>query len=91
MCIRDRIYQHFGPASMEILENDPFELCQISGFGFRRVDSIRQKSGGDLHDPLRIKGALLCVLDEAKRKNGHLFLLKKDQIKAALCLLNRCV
>ena len=83
-----KIYQHFGPASMEILENDPFELCQISGFGFRRVDSIRQKSGGDLHDPLRIKGALLCVLDEAKRKNGHLFLLKKDQIKAALCLLN---
>lgn len=63
-----KIYQHFGPASMEILENDPFELCQISGFGFRRVDSIRQKSGGDLHDPLRIKGALLCVLDEAKEK-----------------------
>ena len=83
-----KIYQYFGPASMEILENDPFELCRISGFGFRRVDSIRQKIGGDQHDPLRIKGALLCVLDEARGKNGHLFLAKTEQIKAALCLLN---
>lgn len=83
-----KIYQHFGPSSIEILENDPFELCRISGFGLRRVDSIRQKTGGGLHDPLRIKGALLCVLDEAKGKNGHLFLEKKEQLKAALYLLN---
>lgn len=83
-----KIYQHFGAASIEILENNPFELCQISGFGFRRVDSIRQKAGGDLHDPMRIRGALLCVLDEAQGKNGHLYLEKKEQVKAALCLLN---
>ena len=52
------------------------------------VDSIRQKTGGGLHDPCVSKARFFCVLDEAKRKNGHLFLLKKDQIKAALCLLN---
>ena len=86
-----KIYQHFGPASIEILENDPFALCRIPGFGFRRVDSIRQKSGGDLHDPMRIKGALLCVLDEARGKSGHLYLEKKEHIKAALYLLNEKV
>ena len=48
MCIRDsktalKIYQYFGPTSVEILEKSPFELCQISGFGFRRVDAIVQK------------------------------------------------
>ena len=47
-----KIYQYFGPTSVEILEKSPFELCQISGFGFRRVDAIVQKSGGDLHDPM---------------------------------------
>ena len=47
-----KIYQYFGPTSVEILEKSPFELCQISGFGFRRVDAIVQKSGGDLHDPI---------------------------------------
>ena len=29
-----KIYQYFGPTSVEILEKSPFELCQISGFGF---------------------------------------------------------
>ena len=63
-----KIYQYFGPTSVEILEKSPFELCQISGFGFRRVDAIVQKSGGDLHDPMRIKGAVFCALDEGKSK-----------------------
>lgn len=58
-----KIYQYFGPTSVEILEKSPFELCQISGFGFRRVDAIVQKSGGNLHDPMRIKGAVFCALD----------------------------
>ena len=66
-----KIYQYFGPTSVEILEKSPFELCQISGFGFRRVDAIVQKSGGDLHDPMRIKGAVFCALDEGKSKRGH--------------------
>ncbi len=49
-----KIYQYFGPTSVEILEKSPFELCQISGFGFRRVDAIVQKSGGNLHDPTQM-------------------------------------
>ena len=51
-----KIYQYFGPTSVEILEKSPFELCQISGFGFRRVDAIVQKSGGNLHDSSPIYG-----------------------------------
>ena len=46
-----KIYQYFGPASVDILKKSPFELCQVSGFGFLRVDAIVQKNGGDLHDP----------------------------------------
>ena len=61
-----KIYQHFGPSSLETLKKSPFELCQISGFGFRRVDAIVQKSGGSLNDPMRIRGAVHCALGEAK-------------------------
>lgn len=39
-----KIYQFFGPASVDILKKSPFELCQISGFGFLRVDAIVQKT-----------------------------------------------
>ena len=67
---------------------DPFELCQISGCGFRRVDAIVQKSGGDLHDPMRIKGAVFCALDEGKSKRGHLYISSEELEKSALKLLN---
>ena len=59
-----KIYQYFGPASVDILKKSPFELCQISGFGFLRVDAIVQKNGGDLHDPMRVKGALFWALED---------------------------
>ena len=49
-----KIYQFFGPASVDILKKSPFELCQISGFGFLRVDAIVQKNGGDLRAPSRL-------------------------------------
>ena len=63
-----KIYQHFGPSSVEILKKSPFELCQISGFGFLRVDAIVRKTDNRPHDPMRIKGAIHYALDDAKGK-----------------------
>lgn len=83
-----KIYQHFGPACMELLKKSPFELCQIPGFGFRRVDAIVRKTDNRPRDPMRIGGALHCTLDEAKGKQGHLFLERETLCKAAFKLLN---
>lgn len=83
-----KIYEHFGPSSVEILKESQFELCQISGFGFLRVDAIVQKNGGNLHDPKRIKGALFWTLSENKGKNGHLFLPGETLRKESLRVLN---
>ena len=83
-----KIYQHFGPTSVSILKENPFELCQVTGFGFRRVDAIVQKNGGDLHAPMRIKAALLCALEDCRGNKGHLFLSEDALGKAAMKLLN---
>ena len=83
-----KIYQHFGPASVDILKKSPFELCQVSGFGFLRVDAIVQKNGGDLHDPMRVKGALFWALEDSKGGKGHLFLPGEAFAEGALRLLN---
>lgn len=83
-----KIYEHFGPTSVEILQQSPFELCQISGFGFLRVDAIVQKNGGDPHDPNRIKGALFWALADGKNSKGHLFLAAEKLRKEAMRLLN---
>lgn len=66
-----KIYQFFGPASVDILKKSPFELCQISGFGFLRVDAIVQKNGGDLRAPMRIKGALFWALEDIQEEHAR--------------------
>ncbi len=83
-----KIYQYFGPACLDILKKSPFELCQMPGFGFRRVDAIVRKTDNRPRDPMRIRGALHCTLDEAKGKQGHLFLGREELRKAAFKMLN---
>ena len=58
-----KIYKHFGAKSVEILQKNPFELCQIPGFGFKRVDAILQKNGFPMKSPMRIHGAIFSVLE----------------------------
>ncbi len=55
----------------------------MPGFGFRRVDAIVRKTDNRPRDPMRIRGALHCTLDEAKGKQGHLFLGREELRKAA--------
>ena len=65
-----KIYQHFGPSCADIVRQSPFNLCQVPGFGFKRIDAIVQKSGGDLRDPKRVHGALFYALEDARTKDG---------------------
>ena len=83
------IYQHFGAKSVEILRDSPYQLCQVSGFGFLRVDSIVQKNGGKLDDPMRIQAAIRYTLEDGKNKHGHLYLEREDTLDQAFNLLNQ--
>ena len=86
-----KIYQHFGPACVDILKKCPYDLCQISGFGFKRVDGIVRKTDNRLHSAERIKGAVLYTLEDARSKSGHLFLPSEDLVKETLLLLNASI
>lgn len=68
-----KIYDHFGAHSVDILRDNPFELCQISGFGFKRVDAIMRKNNWPLNSPMRIRGAIFAALEGAKGDGGHLY------------------
>lgn len=83
-----KIQQEFGGQCLEIIQKQPFKLCSIPGFGFKRVDAIALKTGCRPNDALRIRGALLYVLDENSGQNGHLYLETDDLCKKALSLLN---
>ena len=83
-----RIYEHFGPGGIPLLRKSPYRLCQISGFGFKRVDAIVQKSGGDLLDPMRVQGALFYALEKSRSEGGHLYMEAESLVKGSLQLLN---
>lgn len=86
-----KIYDHFGAQSVDILRDDPFELCQISGFGFKRVDAIMRKNNWPLNSPMRIRGAVFAALESAKGDNGHLYLEAEQLHKEAMSLLNSMI
>lgn len=83
-----KIYEYFGAKSVEILKENPYELCQISGFGFKRVDAIALKNELQFNSPLRIHGAVYAALDEQRSNKGHLYLSENDLKKTAVKLLN---
>ncbi len=72
---------------MEVLRTRPYELCAISGFGFKTVDSIARKIGCPVNDSKRIQGALQYAMDESQAA-GHLFLPKEKICEKAYVLLN---
>lgn len=83
-----KIYEHFGARSVDILRSNPYELCQVSGFGFKRVDAIVRKGDMPLNSPVRIHGAIYAALDVQREDNGHLFLDRKALLQTAYQLLN---
>ena len=83
-----KIYQHFGSVGVELLRKSPYRLCQVPGFGFKRVDAIVQKSGGDLQDPMRIQGALFYALEKSRSECGHLYMEAAQMMRSAMQLLN---
>lgn len=82
-----KILKHFGGESIRTLKTQPFRLCAISGFGFKTVDQIARKTFCPLTDPLRIRGGLTYLLDEAA-VSGHLFLPELELEEKAHVLLN---
>ncbi len=86
-----KIYEYFGAKSVDILKENPYELCQISGFGFKRVDAIVRKGNYVLNSPMRIQGAIHATLDTQRTDNGHLFLEESPLLKESYKLLNEHV
>ncbi len=82
-----KVLEAFGGNAMEILQNQPFRLCEIKGFGFKIVDAIARAVRCSPSDPLRIGGGLCYLLDEAEQA-GHLFLPYGELLQKACLLLN---
>ena len=82
-----RIQDAFGEKAMEILNERPFELCDIPGFGFKTVDSIARKIKYKPNDKMRIKAAAKHIITEMKSE-GHVFMDQQELRDKCFELLN---
>ncbi len=82
-----RIHGRYGDKAMEVLNERPFELCDISGFGFKTVDNIARKIKCKPNDKMRIKAAAKHVMSEMKSE-GHVFMDQQELRNKCFELLN---
>lgn len=83
----EKIYEHFGADALETVKNQPFELCEIKGFGFLTVDEIAKANKCRPNDPMRIEGCIHYCF-EKETQDGHLYVNKQKFQKAVHEQLN---
>ena len=83
----EKIYEHFGADALKTVKNRPFELCEISGFGFLTVDEIAKANKCRPNDPMRIEGCIHYCFEQ-ETQDGHLYVNKQQFQKAVHEQLN---
>ncbi|MCF7890527.1 ATP-dependent RecD-like DNA helicase [Candidatus Bipolaricaulota bacterium] len=83
-----KIYKEYGEDTVEILEDDPYQLARdVFGIGFRTADRIARKLGlGEAELP-RLKAGVEYALQEATN-DGHLYLPRRELVENAAELLD---
>lgn len=70
-----KIYKKWGGASIDIIKQNPYILCEeIHGIGFASADNIAKSLGTAPNSPDRIRAALHYILTFNAQQNGHTFL-----------------
>lgn len=84
-----KIYKKWGGASIDIIKQNPYILCeQIHGIGFESADNIAKSLGTTPNDPERIKAGTKYVLSFNASNNGHSFLPYDKLCEATQSLLD---
>lgn len=68
-----RIVDHFGDQALEVIKQDIYNLCEVSGFGFVTVDAMAVKMNMPMNTLPRIKAAAIYTLEQNRNK-GHLYM-----------------
>lgn len=81
-------YQGNASAARKGIEEDPYVLTKMFGFGFTRADQIARKMGIALDDPRRLRAGLFQTLRYACQKDGHTLLPVDELMSVAYSKLD---
>ncbi len=68
-----KVFKHFGEASVSVVKENPYSLCEVDGIGFKTADRIASMMSFASDSPERIDAAIIYCLSE-NVSNGHTYL-----------------
>lgn len=68
--------------AIQKIEDNPYELTRIHGFGFKKADKIAKLMGVAHDNPNRIKYGIRYTIDE-NQQNGHTFMYREELLRSA--------
>lgn len=66
-----RLYNFFGEKACNILKDNPYNMTQVGGIGFKTADSVAQKIGIEPHSPFRIESCIEYVMSTQAEDCGN--------------------
>ncbi len=72
------VFNKFGFDAVATISANPYSLVAIDGFSFSKADALAQQRGIAYNDLRRVAGAVLCVIRDQIRQQGHLYLRLGD-------------
>lgn len=84
-----RAVSKLGVEVKERIENDPFELLNVSGIGFQTCNKVASRLKFSNDSLVRIKGTIRWALLKASQRGGHLYLSFEDLREKMFDLLEK--
>lgn len=66
----EKLIAHYGLTSMPMVQQNPYQLTELPGVGFRMADTIARNIGFELNSPQRASAAILYLLKQLAG-DGH--------------------
>ena len=73
------IYNHYKNKTKQVIEEDIYKLIKdINEINFKKVDQIALRMGIKIDSLIRIKAAILYIMDEVSNLYGHSYYFKEE-------------
>lgn len=83
----NKVYERFKEGSISVLKENPYELTQLKGFGFKKADDLAKKLGISATSKYRIEEGICYVYKQSAENEGHCYLTKEQVLERAVKLL----
>lgn len=83
-----KIYKQFGLRAYDVVRQNPYRICEISGITFEKADKIAEQMGYDRTSTARLDAGLIYILNQNLYNNGHTFIPRGKLIPLAAQFLD---